>query len=143
MKLPVIIATCNLNQWSLDFKGNNERIIESIQRAKAAKARLRIGPELEITGYGCEDHFLESDTVLHAWESLKTILVHDSCTDILLDIGIPLHHNGVLYNCRVICLNRKIILIRPKVSIFLLNFTLGEGKPARPKERVCLSLQSL
>jgi hypothetical protein len=23
-------------------------------------ARLRIGPELEITGYGCLDHFLES-----------------------------------------------------------------------------------
>lgn len=50
------LATCNLNQWALDFDGNQERIIESIRRAKAAGASLRVGPELEITGYGCQDH---------------------------------------------------------------------------------------
>ena len=26
------------------------------------------GPELEVTGYGCEDHFLEPDTATHAAE---------------------------------------------------------------------------
>ena len=64
------LATCNLNQWSLDFEGNCERIIESIERAKALGARYRLGPELEITGYSCEDHFLEEDTLRHSWESL-------------------------------------------------------------------------
>ena len=44
------LATCNLNQWALDFDGNQERIIESIRQAKAAGASLRVGPELEITG---------------------------------------------------------------------------------------------
>jgi NAD+ synthase (glutamine-hydrolysing) len=29
-----------------------------------------VGPELEVCGYGCEDHFLELDTVEHAWEVL-------------------------------------------------------------------------
>jgi len=118
MRTGVVISTCNLDQWALDFKGNTERIIESIRLAKESKARLRIGPELEITGYGCEDHFLESDTLYFAWENLKLILENDICKDILLDIGMPIQHNGVLYNCRVICLNRKILLIRPKVSIF-------------------------
>ena len=32
MKL-VTLATCNLNQWALDFEGNLERIGESIQLA--------------------------------------------------------------------------------------------------------------
>ena len=61
MKLATL-ATCNLNQWALDFDGNLERIIESIQIAKDSGARYRLGPELEIPGYGCEDAFLEDDT---------------------------------------------------------------------------------
>ncbi|KHO02056.1 Nitrilase/cyanide hydratase and apolipoprotein N-acyltransferase [Metarhizium album ARSEF 1941] len=51
----VTVATCSLRQWALDFEGNTARIIESIRQAKAAGARLRVGPELEITGYGCND----------------------------------------------------------------------------------------
>ena len=58
MKLTTL-ATCNLTQWALDFEGNLGRIIESIQIAKENGARYRLGPELEIPGYGCEDHFLE------------------------------------------------------------------------------------
>lgn len=45
------LATCQLNQWALDYDGNRERIIESIRQAKAAGATLRVGPELEITGW--------------------------------------------------------------------------------------------
>lgn len=36
-----------------------DRIIESIVVAKARGAAVRVGPELEIPGYGCLDHFLE------------------------------------------------------------------------------------
>ena len=35
-----VVATCNLNQWALDFDGNLERVIESIRQAKEKKARL-------------------------------------------------------------------------------------------------------
>jgi NAD+ synthase (glutamine-hydrolysing) len=60
------VATCNLNQWAMDFDSNLKNIKESIAMAKQAGAAIRLGPELEITGYGCEDHFLELDTVTHA-----------------------------------------------------------------------------
>lgn len=105
----------SLNQWALDFEGNAARIIESIRRAKAAGATLRVGPELEITGYGCLDHFLEGDTFLHSWEMLARIIDHPDCQDILVDVGMPVRHRNVRYNCRVIFYNRKIILIRPKM----------------------------
>jgi len=39
----------SLNQWALDFEGNADRIIESIRIAKERGAKLRVGPELEIT----------------------------------------------------------------------------------------------
>ncbi|KAJ3136152.1 Glutamine-dependent NAD(+) synthetase [Physocladia obscura] len=60
----VTLAVCTLNQWALDFQGNYSRIVESITRAKAAGAAYRLGPELEISGYGCNDHFYESESLL-------------------------------------------------------------------------------
>ncbi len=116
MKLATL-ATCNLNQWALDFEGNLERIIESIQIAKNYGARYRLGPELEIPGYGCEDAFLEDDTFLHSWECLGEILESDLTDDILCDTGMPVMHKNVRYNCRVIALNRKILFIRPKLVL--------------------------
>lgn len=109
------LATCNLNQWALDFDGNQERILASIREAKASGAKFRLGPELEISGYSCEDHFLEMDTYLHCDQSLAAILNTDATDGILCDIGMPVLHNNVRYNCRIFCLDRKIILIRPKV----------------------------
>ncbi|KAJ5176837.1 Glutamine-dependent NAD(+) synthetase [Penicillium canariense] len=111
----VTLATCNLNQWALDWEGNRDRIIESIKQAKAAGATLRVGPELEITGYGCLDAFLEGDTFLHSWEMLSQIIAHPDCQDIVVDVGMPVRHRNVRYNCRVIFYNRKIVLIRPKM----------------------------
>lgn len=110
-----ILATCSLNQWALDFDGNYERILESIRQAKSKGATLRVGPELEIPGYGCFDHYLEGDTVLHSWEALTEILKSDVTDGIICDIGMPVLHRSTLYNCRVLVLNRKILYIRPKL----------------------------
>ncbi|KAI0106358.1 putative glutamine dependent NAD+ synthetase [Hypoxylon sp. NC0597] len=113
----ITVATCNLNQWALDFEGNTKRIIESIHKAKEAGASLRVGPELEICGYGCLDHLLEQDLYLHSLQCLEIILRDESCYGILLDIGMPILHRNVRYNCRVICLDGRILLIRPKLYL--------------------------
>ncbi len=80
-------------------------------------AKYRLGPELEISGYSCEDHFMELDLYLHCDQSLAAILSTDLTDDILCDIGCPVMHRGVRYNCRIFCLNRKIVLIRPKIYL--------------------------
>ncbi|KAL3645527.1 hypothetical protein CASFOL_010707 [Castilleja foliolosa] len=109
------VATCNLNQWAMDFDCNIKNIKESISRSKQAGAVIRLGPELEITGYGCEDHFLELDTVNHAWDCLKELLLGDWTDGILCSFGMPVIKGSERYNCQVMCLNRKILLIRPKM----------------------------
>ena len=111
------LATCALNQWALDFEGNLARVKASIWQAKAKGARYRVGPELELPGYGCEDHVLEVDTVEHSWECLAQLLAGDDTDDILCDVGMPVIHGGVRYNCRVFVLNREILLIRPKLCL--------------------------
>eukprot|EP01065_Artemidia_motanka_P021974 TRINITY_DN26185_c0_g1_i1.p1 TRINITY_DN26185_c0_g1~~TRINITY_DN26185_c0_g1_i1.p1 ORF type:complete len:727 (+),score=191.23 TRINITY_DN26185_c0_g1_i1:60-2240(+) len=116
---PVVVATCNLNQWALDFSGNFKRIRESILRAKEAGATFRVGPELETTGYSCEDHFLESDTITHSWEVIQKLLSDPAglTQGILVDVGAPVLHRNVRYNCRVFLLNGKVVLIRPKIYL--------------------------
>ena len=115
----VTVATCNLNQWALDFPGNRSRIIDSCTAAKDSGARYRLGPELEIPGYGCEDHFFEMDTIKHSWDSLAEIMASGATDGLLCDFGMPVVHASVRYNCRVFCLDRRILLIRPKM--FLAN----------------------
>ncbi|ORX52980.1 glutamine-dependent NAD(+) synthetase with GAT domain-containing protein [Piromyces finnis] len=113
----ITLAVAQLNQWALDFEGNCERIIESIRIAKEKGATFRVGPELEICGYGCNDHFLESDTYLHSWEVLAKIMKSEEAQNILIDIGMPVVHKDVKYNCRVFFYNKKILLIRPKLHL--------------------------
>lgn len=113
----VTLATCNLNQWALDFEGNRDRIIQSIVEAKAQGAKLRVGPELEICGYGCLDHFAENDLYQHSWEVYGEILKNTETHGIILDIGIPVIHKSIKYNCRVISYNGEILLIRPKLYL--------------------------
>ncbi|XP_029812640.1 glutamine-dependent NAD(+) synthetase isoform X3 [Suricata suricatta] len=113
----VTVATCALNQWALDFEGNLQRILKSIEIAKSKGARYRLGPELEICGYGCWDHYYESDTLLHSLQVLAALLESPVTQDIICDVGMPVMHHSVRYNCRVIFLNRRILLIRPKMAL--------------------------
>ncbi|XP_056657118.1 glutamine-dependent NAD(+) synthetase [Monodelphis domestica] len=113
----VTVATCSLNQWALDFEGNLQRILRSIEIARNKGAKYRLGPELEICGYGCWDHFFESDTILHSYQVLAQLLMSPVTQNIICDVGMPVMHRNVRYNCRVIFLNGKILLIRPKMVL--------------------------
>eukprot|EP00039_Didymoeca_costata_P032980 m.40185 g.40185 ORF g.40185 m.40185 type:complete len:696 (-) comp9635_c0_seq2:197-2284(-) len=132
----VTVATCQLNQWALDFDGNKQRIEKSIQQAKKLNCKFRTGPELEICGYGCNDHFLEPDTFQHSQEVLTEIISNPENRDILVDVGMPVIHKGVRYNCRVFFYNGKILLIRPKKQLAM-DGNYREGRWFTPwkKER--------
>ncbi|ODA77736.1 hypothetical protein RJ55_06338 [Drechmeria coniospora] len=113
----VTVAAATLPSVPLDFQGNRDRIIESIRIAKAKGATLRTGPELEIPGYSCLDHHLEGDTVFHSWEVLAEIISDEACKGMLVDVGMGCRHRNVLYNCRVLCTYKRILFIRPKMSL--------------------------
>ena len=99
------------------MKATRRGSLNPLRSQKAHGARYRLGPELEITGYSCEDHFLELDTLQHSWESLACILKGGYTNGILCDIGMPVMHKNVRYNCRVFVLDGKLLLIRPKMVL--------------------------
>ena len=140
------ISTCNLNQWSLDFTGNTTRILKSCDIARSHGSTYRLGPELEIPGYGCEDHFLEQDTFDHSWACLIQLLEDGAAKDMVCDFGMPVLHRGVRYNCRVICYDTEILLIRPKTAMAD-NGNYREGRyftpysPSKTKETFLLPVE--
>jgi NAD+ synthase (glutamine-hydrolysing) len=48
---------------------------------------------------------------------LQQILEDKSLHDIIIDLGMPILHRGNRYNCRVVILNSKILMIRPKMHL--------------------------
>lgn len=69
------------------IKLSQKQNILGIQIAKERGANLRLGTELEIPGYSCCDHFLETDTFLHSLEVLAEIIKHPIAQDILIVVG--------------------------------------------------------
>ncbi|CEF69535.1 Glutamine-dependent NAD(+) synthetase [Strongyloides ratti] len=112
------VSVCTLNNWALDFDGNVKRIIQSCKEAHERGAKIRVGPELEITGYSCLDHFNEADTEAFAWDSLKRIVEASfNMRSLLIITSMPIRYKLSLYNCAIAVNNGKIIFIRPKQSL--------------------------
>jgi NAD+ synthase (glutamine-hydrolysing) len=66
--------------------------------AKAQGVNLLCLPELCITGYGCEDMFLAPWVAQQAMH----LLIHEiapHCRDISVIVGLPVWHNGQLFDC--------------------------------------------
>ena len=38
-------------------------------------------------GYGCEDHFLENDTLTHSWEVLAELIKSPDTEGLICDVG--------------------------------------------------------
>ena len=100
---------------------------------------LQAGPELEIPGYGCEDHFAENDTLEHCWECLAELIRGGHSSGIVCDLGMPVMLGSVRYNCRVYLLDGRLLLIRPKISLA----DDGNYRCKREPQEVCVMLLRL
>ena len=112
-----VLATSQLNQWSLDWDGNRDRILTAVLSAREAHATLLLTPELSIPGYGLLDHWLENDVYSHSWDVVADILARPETRSIILDLGLPLRHRGCSYNARLLACNGRILALRPKLDL--------------------------
>lgn len=112
MKQVVVVSAGALNQLSLDWEGNRQRILQAVFQAQEQGAALLCLPELCISGYGCEDQFLAPFTAQKSWESLEFIAA--ATTEIVVIIGLALPFEGELYNVSAIVSRGKIQALVPK-----------------------------
>ena len=106
------IGAATLNQTPLDWKHNVSNIKNALRKARKEQIEILCLPELCITGYGCEDLFL-SNWLPKKAKGFITELV-DETENLFTTLTLPLHHQGLLYNCAVIVSNKRILGVYAK-----------------------------
>ena len=98
------IALSQLNYHIGNFEKNNQKIIDSIQKAKGEGAELIVFAELAIGGYPAKDLLRNSAFLQHCYQSIERIAEH--CQDIACIIGAPVPNQDgegkSLYNAAVL-----------------------------------------
>ncbi|MEM6842008.1 MAG: NAD(+) synthase [Bacteroidota bacterium] len=105
MKLTV--AGAALNQTPIDWEGNLSRILTTIEMAREKSVDILCLPELCITGYGCEDLFLNDWIYEKTLEILPRII--DACQDITVAVSLPLIYQNHRYDTACLVQNQKIL----------------------------------
>lgn len=96
---------------------NGRKICEKIDEAMAEGAAVTVFPELCITSYTCGDLFWQELLLKKAREQLLAIADHTAGKDGLVFVGLPLTHNGKLYNVAAAISGGQVLGLVPKTCI--------------------------
>ncbi|MEZ6190589.1 MAG: NAD(+) synthase [Phycisphaerales bacterium] len=124
MKL-IHIGAAALNQTPLDWDNNAANIRQALNLARDNGARLLCLPELCLCGYGCEDAFFAPATRRMARRVLNELL--PDTRGLAVTLGLPILHQGSLFNACVFVIDGKIAGIVPKQHL------AGDGLHYEPR----------
>ncbi|MCR4743821.1 MAG: NAD(+) synthase [Lachnospiraceae bacterium] len=100
---------------------NTEQIEYLMEETVAKGAKVIVFPELCISGYTCNDLFLQRILINRCKESLKELVDYSKAFDALIFVGLPYERGGKLYNVAA-AIHRGLLLgIIPK--IYLPNYS--------------------
>ena len=94
--IKVAAATPDIRVADVDY--NKGQIINQMDEAAEAGAKIIVFPELCITGYTCSDLFLQDILLNSAKKALVEIAEHTKNLDALVFVGVPIAVGGELYN---------------------------------------------
>lgn len=117
-----------------DTAYNSGLIMEAMETASQAGAKVVVFPELCITGYTCGDLFWQNKLIASAKEELLKIAAKSKDLDGIFFVGLPYDINGKLYNMAAAVSGGEVIGMVPKTFIPNYNefyearyFTSGEN----------------
>ena len=100
-----------------DVTANTAEIIKLYQQAADNGASVVLFPEMSICGYTIGDLVFQKQLLNAAREALMQIAAaSDGCNTIAI-VGLPMEHNGRLYNCAAVIQNGSIAGIVPKQQL--------------------------
>ena len=96
---------------------NGQIIMDSMEEASRAGAKLVVFPELCITGYTCGDLFWQNKLITSAKEELIKIAEKSRELDGIFFVGLPYDINGKIYNMAAAVSGGEVIGMVPKTYI--------------------------
>lgn len=113
----VKVATVTPKIKVADIDYNCQLICSYMESAASEKIKVTVFPELCITGYTCQDLFLQDVLLERAKEGLRKIMEKSASIDGLFFVGLPLEHQGKLYNVAAVIRHGKILGFVPKIYL--------------------------
>lgn len=111
----VAAATPRIRVADPDYNG--EQILEMIKEAALSKVKVMVFPELCITGYTCEDLFMQENLLSKARSVLDTLIQETKSMDMLVFVGLPWQWGGKLYNAAAVFAGGRLLGVVPKKNI--------------------------
>lgn len=100
-----------------DVKENARLLFYHIKEAEENGAKIIVLPELCLSGYTCNDLFLQELLLRSTREQLFELADMTSSVDALIFVGMPLEYNGKLYNVAAALNYGKILGFVPKTYL--------------------------
>ena len=110
-----------------DVGFNTEQICSEISKAEEAGAKVIVFPELCLTGYTCQDLFLQEELLTAAKEGLRAIVDYSDGVDALIFVGLPFAKGNKLYNVAAAINGGELVGFVPKMHIPS-HGEFGEGR---------------
>ncbi len=100
-----------------DVEFNKNEIIEKIKDADNQNIQILTFPELSLTGYTCNDLFLQDVLLNNALDALKEIKEFTKNVNQIIIIGMPLRAENQIFNVAVVLQKGEILGVVPKTYI--------------------------
>ena len=100
-----------------DCTYNADQIIGVMREYAEKNVQLLCLPEFALTGYTCSDLFLQDTLLRGAEDGLAAILKSSEGLNVVVLVGLPVRHNGKLYNCAAVLCNGELLGLVPKVHL--------------------------
>ncbi len=104
-----------------DTEYNTDQVCALIDEGTAMGAGLMVFPELCLTGYTCNDLFLQMPLLKGAREGLSRIVRYSAGRQMLIFVGLPWEHSGKLYDVAAAVCDGKLLGLVTKT--FLPNYS--------------------
>ena len=113
--LKAAAITPDIRVGDTDF--NTENIIKAMNEAHKLNVKLAVFPELVISGYTCNDLFLQDILLKGSLDGLKKIIKASENLDMVTIVGLPFLNNFKLYNVAAVVFNGTLLGLVPKQHI--------------------------
>lgn len=96
---------------------NAEQVLKKLKECVQNNAHVIVFPELCLTGYTCNDLFLQGTLLREAKQQLLHLVEATKGIESLIFVGLPYEMTGKLYNVAAVIQNGKLLALIPKSSI--------------------------
>lgn len=113
----VKVGVCSPDLRVADPVYNCARMVEKARELSGRGVKLLAFPELSFTGYTCGDLFLQEPLLQGALKGLETFAAETASLDTLFVTGLPLVHQGRLFNVAAVVFHGVVVGLVPKSHI--------------------------